>query len=57
LGQLDPHVPNSSAHQRNTASPRSYEAGAAGAQAGDDQYNYQASFGSLGGYNYQNQMG
>jgi hypothetical protein len=49
--------PNSSAHQRNTASPRSYEAGAAGAQAGDDQYNYQASFGSLGGYNYQNQMG
>ncbi|BEI82595.1 hypothetical protein CcaverHIS002_0304630 [Cutaneotrichosporon cavernicola] len=50
--------PNSSAHQRNTASPRAYEAGAAGAQNGDDQYNYQAAgFGGLSGYNYQSQMG
>lgn len=50
--------PNSSANQRSTASPRAYEAGAAGAQAADDQYNYQAAgFGGLGGYNYQSQMG
>ncbi|GMK56968.1 hypothetical protein CspeluHIS016_0308080 [Cutaneotrichosporon spelunceum] len=63
LGQHLPNsihmYPNSSAHQRNTASPRAYEAGAAGAQPGDDQYNYQAAgFGSLSGYNnYQSQMG